>query len=166
MHEYVQKLTSTTLPRRALLLNGAELSQATAPSRSGIRPSSPVPEATATNPTMRAVPLIQRARFFITETPICCDSQISGCVPGEDEVARFGLIVAGEAGFHKRLLAGFAVFEVSESPAARRGVFLRVLDHKLNVCGGAGDERLGLAKDLVVFLRRHVTVVQGCNDCA
>ena len=27
-----------------------------------------------------------------------------------------------------------------------------VLDHKLNVCWGAGYERLGLAKDFVVFL--------------
>src|SRR6266851_3328687 len=49
MHEYVQKLTSTTFPRTALLLNGAELSHATAPSKSGIRPSSPVPDAIATS---------------------------------------------------------------------------------------------------------------------
>src|SRR5437899_12535300 len=50
MHEYVQKLTSTTLPRNALLLNGGELSQASAPSKSGIRPSSPVPDALAPTP--------------------------------------------------------------------------------------------------------------------
>src|SRR5258708_38711256 len=45
IHEYVQKLTSTTLPRSALLLSGGELSQPTAPSKSGIRPSSPAPDA-------------------------------------------------------------------------------------------------------------------------
>src|SRR5215471_17966587 len=70
MHEYVQKLTSTTLPRRALLLKGAELSQATAPSRSGIRPSSPAPEAIATTPPRREVAVIQKTRLFITKTPI------------------------------------------------------------------------------------------------
>src|SRR5512140_974450 len=54
MHEYVQKLTSTTLPRSALLLNGGEFSQATAPFKSGIPPSSPAPDA-ITTPQMRAV---------------------------------------------------------------------------------------------------------------
>jgi hypothetical protein len=85
---------------------------------------------------------------------------------GEDKIASFGLIVAGEAGIHQRLVARFAVFEVSERPAARLGVLFRVLDHKLNVRGGAGNERLGSAKDLVVFLRWDVTVVQSGNDCA
>jgi hypothetical protein len=88
----------------------------------------------------------------------------SWCVTGEDKVARFNLIVAGEAGLHERLFARFAVLEVSETPTARCGVFLCVLDHKLNVRRGAGYERLGLAKDLVVFLRRHVTVMQSGND--
>src|SRR6202011_2604943 len=69
MHEYVQKLTSTTFPRSDLLLNGVELSQATAPSKSGIRPSSPGPDAIATAPKMRAAAPIQNARFFITKTP-------------------------------------------------------------------------------------------------
>ena len=32
----------------------------------------------------------------------------------EDEVLSLGLSVAGEAGFHEGLLAGFAVLEVSE----------------------------------------------------
>src|ERR1700730_15353825 len=68
--EYVKKLTSTPLPRRDFLLNGVELSQATAPSKSGIRPSSPVPDAIATTPLIRAVAEIQRARFFITKPPI------------------------------------------------------------------------------------------------
>jgi hypothetical protein len=48
MHEYVQKLTSTTFPRRARRMKGAELSHAAAPSKSGIRPSSRVPDAIAT----------------------------------------------------------------------------------------------------------------------
>src|ERR1700733_15733035 len=67
MQEYVQKLTSTTFPRSALLLKGAELSQATAPSRSGIRPSSPAPDAIATPPQMRAAAAPDhKTRFFIT----------------------------------------------------------------------------------------------------
>jgi hypothetical protein len=44
------------------------------------------------------------------------------CVTGEDKVARFGLIVAGEAGLHERLVVRwFAVLEVSETPTARCG---------------------------------------------
>jgi hypothetical protein len=88
------------------------------------------------------------------------------CVTGEDKVARFDLIVAGEAGFHERLVARFAILEVSEAPTARCGVLFCVLDHKLNVRWGAGYERLGLAKDFVVFLRRHVTVMQSGDDRA
>ena len=65
MQEYVQTLTNTTFPRSALLLNGAELSQPTAPSKSGIRPSSPDPDAIATSTKMRAVAPVQKARFFM-----------------------------------------------------------------------------------------------------
>src|SRR6516165_7893977 len=90
----------------------------------------------------------------------------SGRVTGEDKVPRFDLIVAGEAGLHHRLITRFAVLEVGETPTARRGVFFCILDHKLNVRGGAGYERLVLAKDFVVFLRRHVTIMQGGNDRA
>ena len=88
------------------------------------------------------------------------------CVTGEDKVARFDLIVAGKAGFHECLVGRFAVLEVSETPTARCGVLFCVLDHKLNVRWGAGYERLGLAKDFVAFLRRHVTVMQSGNDRA
>ena len=91
---------------------------------------------------------------------------VSGCILGEDEVAR-SFRVAGGAGFEQRLGARFTVFiEVSEAPSARRGVFLRVLDHKLNVGGWPGNEGLGTAKDFVIFLRRDMTVVQSGNDCA
>src|ERR1700722_9714159 len=65
MHEYVLKLTSTTLPRSALSLNGAELSQLTAPSRSGMRLSSIFPDAIATAPQMRAAAPIPKVRLFI-----------------------------------------------------------------------------------------------------
>jgi len=91
---------------------------------------------------------------------------VSRCVAGENKVASFGLIVAGEAGIHQGLVAGFAVFEMSESPAACRGILFRVLNHELNVRGGSRNERLGSAEDLVVFLRWHVTVMQSGNDCA
>src|SRR6516225_1205783 len=102
---------------------------------------------------------------FETTRPLSCirfllsERWLSLCVTGEDKVARFGLIVAGEAGFHERSVGRFAVLEVSETPTASRGVLLCILDHKLNVRWSAGYERLGLAKDFVVFLRRHVTVV-------
>src|ERR1700733_6694608 len=78
MHEYVQKLTNTTFPRSDLLLNGAELSHATAPSKSGIRSSSPVPDAIAATPKMRAAAPIKKARFVMTTTPVAGDSRYYG----------------------------------------------------------------------------------------
>jgi hypothetical protein len=48
----------------------------------------------------------------------------------------------------------------------RRGVLFGVLDHKLNVRGRPGNERLGAAEDFVVFVRRGVSPVHGGNDCA
>src|SRR5262245_17436455 len=50
----------------------------------------------------------------------------------EDKVARFDDLVAGKAGVVRRLAGGFAVVELSETPAARGGVFARVLDHELH----------------------------------
>lgn len=44
------------------------------------------------------------------------------CVMGKDKVARFGLLVAGEAALHKRRVARFAVCEVTEPPTAGCGV--------------------------------------------
>src|SRR4051794_36136651 len=55
---------------------------------------------------------------------------------------------------------------MTELPATCRSVIFRILDHKLNVRGGAGNERLRSAKNLVVFLGRGVTVVQSGDDCA
>jgi hypothetical protein len=46
----------------------------------------------------------------------------SRCISSKDKVARFGLLVAGEAAFYKRRVARFAVCEVSEPPAAGCGV--------------------------------------------
>ena len=76
---------------------------------------------------------------------------------GEDKVASFDRLVAGKAGFEQRRVGRFAVFELSKPPATCRGIFFRVLDHKLNVRGGSGHERLGAAKDFVVFLGRNIT---------
>src|SRR5262249_53185752 len=110
--------------------------------------------------------VIPKTRFFIAKTPICRECPLSRCVPGENQVASFGLIVTGKACFHKRLVARLTVLEMSESPAACRGVLFRVLDHKLNIRGGAGYKGLRSAKHLVVLLRRSVTVVQSRDDCA
>jgi hypothetical protein len=49
---------------------------------------------------------------------------VSRCVTGEDKVASFGGLVAGEAGFVHCLVGGFAIGKISKSPATRRGVFL------------------------------------------
>ena len=48
--------------------------------------------------------------------------RVSRRVMSEDEVAVFGRFVAREAGFVQRLVTRFAVLEVTESPASRRGV--------------------------------------------
>ena len=85
---------------------------------------------------------------------------------GEDKVANFDRLVAGEAGLGQRLVGRFAVFELSKPPTARRSVFSEVLDHELNVRGGPGHERLGAAEDFVVRLRRNVIPGQPGDDCA
>jgi hypothetical protein len=41
---------------------------------------------------------------------------------GEDKVATFDRLVTREAGFEQRLVGRFAVFELSETPPAGRGV--------------------------------------------
>ena len=74
--------------------------------------------------------------------------------------------MAGKAGFEQRRVGRFAVFELSKPPASGRGIFFRVLDHKLNVRSGSGHERLGAAKDFVVFLRRKIAPGEACDDCA
>src|SRR5512144_2824486 len=89
-----------------------------------------------------------------------------GCVMGEDKVASFDGLVAGKAGVVHRLVGGLAIVELSEPPAAGRGVSSGVLDHELNVRGGAGHERVGTAKDPVVLLRRDVTPGEPGDDCA
>src|ERR1700738_3080642 len=85
---------------------------------------------------------------------------------GEDKVASFDGHVTGKARVVQRLIGGFTVFKLCEPPAARRGVFYGVLDHKLSVRGGSGHERLGTAKDFVVLLRRDVAPGEPGNDCA
>jgi hypothetical protein len=57
-------------------------------------------------------PLLNILRFLVSRR-----------VTGEDKVASFNGLVAVEAGFVHRLVGGFAIGKISESPAARRGVF-------------------------------------------
>jgi hypothetical protein len=68
---------------------------------------------------------------------------------GEDKVASYDMLVAGEAGFVHRLVGRFAVFELTEPPAACRGVFSRVLDHQLNVNGGPATKDWSRPKTLL-----------------
>src|SRR5215469_5509188 len=84
----------------------------------------------------------------------------------EDIVARSQRMTWG-TGFHQSVVAKRAVFvEMTEAPAAGRGVLFGVLDHELNIRGRTWNERLRAAEDFVVFFRRDVTVVQSGNDRA
>jgi hypothetical protein len=47
----------------------------------------------------------------------------SGCVMGKEIVPSLGGLVARKAGLEQRLVGVFAVFELSEPPAARRSIF-------------------------------------------
>jgi len=91
---------------------------------------------------------------------------ISRCIAGEDKVGSLCLLVAGEAGLHECRISRFTVLEMPEPPASGCRVLRRVLDHELNVCGRSRNERLHFAKDLVVFIRRDVSVMQSGHDCA
>jgi hypothetical protein len=57
-----------------------------------------------------------------TIQPVVPHSSCSGCSSGrvtsEDQVGRFGLLVAGKAGLQESRVGGFAVLEVTEPPAA------------------------------------------------
>src|SRR5689334_9477420 len=75
--------------------------------------------------------------------------------------------MAGKARFHERRIDELAIrVEVTESPAARRRVLFRVLNHELNVCRRPGSEKFPLAKNFVVLVRRRVTVMQRGNHRA
>src|SRR5688572_27265528 len=88
-------------------------------------------------------------------------------VTGEDKIASFDRLVAGVALSHQGLTGGFAVVEVSEPPAARRGILLRVPDHELDpVLRVTRHEGLGPAKGPVVLLRGVVTPGEPGNDGA
>jgi hypothetical protein len=41
----------------------------------------------------------------------------------KDKVSSFERLVTGKASFVNRLIGGYAVFKLSEPPAARRGIF-------------------------------------------
>src|SRR5215831_19863624 len=88
----------------------------------------------------------------------------------EDEIASLGGLVTGKTGLVQRLVSRFATGEVGESPAASRGVLLRVLDHELNIHGGTGNERseAGAGKaarqDFVVLCRRRFIPMQRGNN--
>src|SRR5262245_40538021 len=92
---------------------------------------------------------------------------MSARVAREDQVALGDGRVAGKALLDHGLAGRLAIIEMLESPAAGRGVLLRILDHELDaVLRGAGDERLRTAKGLVVLLVRHVAPGDAGNDGA
>src|SRR5271169_13642 len=93
-------------------------------------------------------------------------------VASENVVAILARLVAGEALCVQGLIAGVAVRKVGESPAAGGDVLFRVLDHELNVHGGAGKGRLEAeagkpgGQGLVVKVRRFFIPMQRGNYCA
>ena len=63
------------------------------------------------------------SRRFGTSSPCSAHASVQGLrVVSEDKIAVLGRLVAGEARFVQRLIARFAILQVGESPAARRGV--------------------------------------------
>src|SRR5271165_3695113 len=91
-------------------------------------------------------------------------------VMGEDVVAIFRRGVAGEAGLVQGLVARLSVLKVSEAPTARGGVLLGVLDHELNIHGGADKEGLSAGEftgqGFVVVWRGDTSPMNGGNDGA
>jgi hypothetical protein len=73
------------------------------------------------NPYWHTTPLTREA---IVSLPFCFNFQNLRCIVSKDKVARFGLLVAREAAFHKRRVASFAVCKVTEPPPAGCSVFL------------------------------------------
>ena len=87
-----------------------------------------------------------------------------GCVMREDQVGSLGLIMAGEAAFHRRRLGGFAVYEGSEPPSAPvASYFAESFTINCIFVGEPGTKDWGWPKTLL-FLRRDVTIVQSGND--
>src|ERR1700677_3371756 len=117
-------------------------------------------------PGRAARSLPREPRFAPKERTDRLTALLSGCVTGEDKVTSFGRLMARKAGFGHRLIHRFTVRELSESPAAGRGVLSGILDHELNISGRPRNERLFPAKDFVVLRRRHVTIGQPGNHCA
>ena len=77
---------------------------------------------------------------------------------GEDKIARFDSLMAGEAALKHRFAGRQTFVELCEPPTARGGIFFGFLDHELNsVRRRARHERLAPAKDIIVFLRRDIT---------
>src|SRR5262249_50466753 len=68
------------------------------------------------------------------------------------------------------LVARFSVREVSEAPAACRRIFLRVLDHELNIQGRSDNDRLSAGEltgqSFVVVFRQDTRPMNRGNDTA
>src|SRR5271165_157169 len=113
-------------------------------------------------------------KVFVDEPPLMADvahlRRSSRGVMGEDVVAIFRRGVAGEAGLVQGLVARLSVLKVSEAPTARGGVLLGVLDHELNIHGGADKEGLSAGEftgqGFVVVWRGDTSPMNGGNDGA
>ena len=71
--------------------------------------------------TVNAIKLLP-AWSMISCSGFSASFSASRCVTSKDKVGGFGLLVAGEAGFHESRVAMFAIGEVTESPASSGGV--------------------------------------------
>src|SRR5262249_18785219 len=108
MQEYVQKFTSTTFPRSVLPVRGGELSHSMAPSKSGSRPSSPIPDAIAITTKIKTAAPIQWVRFFMSELRNERPLGVLGlCDSGCDHVIGHFDIALGRQRVRARLARGF-----------------------------------------------------------
>src|SRR5580704_17556042 len=91
-----------------------------------------------------------------------------GCITREHIIAIFHRNVAGKASFVQRLVARLSARKVSETPAARRGILLRILHHELHIHRPPNHQRFRAGKwnieDLVVIFRRDACPMKRCND--
>ena len=85
---------------------------------------------------------------------------------GVDVVMSFCGLVARKAFLVCRFIGRLAVRKIGETPTARRGIFFRVLYHKLHIFRRPGNERLGAAEDFVIFFRWNVLPMYCRNDRA
>ena len=96
------------IPASAQVPQGPASARRSAASRSHDNPGCPMTSPNAAHGSPKGGRADHFESSWVLSVPLLAikQRQLSFCVTGEDKVARFDLIVAGEAGFHERLVAG------------------------------------------------------------